>query len=362
MMAHGDKMSFHSGEITKINDDNIVTKYGTSTSLIRPMTIQIITIQDQNHPRQPTTKWSKKIQKEWKILQKDLPDTIYVRVYESRMDLLRAVIVGVKETPYHDGLFFFDIHFPKKYPDKPLKVHYHSGGLRINPNLYENGRVCLSLLNTWVGAENEQWTLGVLTMLQVLVSIQGMVLNAKPYINEPGFSGSRITTYGEKKSKAYNERTLVLSLKTMVYTMNKPPKNFEDLVIGHFRDHAHGILTALQAYMGNEVESTINKGKKKTGSKKFKHDIKGYMKTLVMAFQTIGVEGVRVGKGTALAANEAIPQHTTPPLPFGTQIPEKSDHQKAVEYENERVLAAKRKAQAAKDRAVGKRAATEGTS
>ncbi|GKG39850.1 hypothetical protein Tco_0463995, partial [Tanacetum coccineum] len=72
--------------------------------------------------------------------------------------------------------------------------------------------------------------------------------------------------------------------------------------------------------------------------------------------------GVHVGKGTDLATNKAIPQHTTPPLPFATQIPEKSDHQKVVEYKNERVLAAKRKAQAAKDRAVGKRAATEGTS
>ncbi|GJT90444.1 hypothetical protein Tco_1079289 [Tanacetum coccineum] len=72
--------------------------------------------------------------------------------------------------------------------------------------------------------------------------------------------------------------------------------------------------------------------------------------------------GVRVGKGTALAANKVIPQHTTPPLLFGSQIPEKSDHQKVIEYENERVFAVKRKAQAAKDRAVGKRVATEGAS
>ncbi|GJY27245.1 hypothetical protein Tco_0401971 [Tanacetum coccineum] len=72
--------------------------------------------------------------------------------------------------------------------------------------------------------------------------------------------------------------------------------------------------------------------------------------------------GVRVGKGTALASNEAIPHHTTPPLPSGSQIPEKSDHQKFFEYENERVLAAKRKAQAAKDRAVRKRVAAEGAS
>ncbi|GKC31498.1 hypothetical protein Tco_1038792 [Tanacetum coccineum] len=72
--------------------------------------------------------------------------------------------------------------------------------------------------------------------------------------------------------------------------------------------------------------------------------------------------GVRVVKGTTLAANEVIPQHTTPPLPLGSQIPEKSDHQKVVEVENERVLAAKRKAQVAKDRAAGKRAVTEGAS
>ncbi|GJT53185.1 hypothetical protein Tco_0988239 [Tanacetum coccineum] len=72
--------------------------------------------------------------------------------------------------------------------------------------------------------------------------------------------------------------------------------------------------------------------------------------------------GVRISKGTTLVSNEAILQHTTPPLPSGTQIPEKPDHQKVVEYENEKVLAVKRKAQAAKDRAVGKRATTEGTS
>ncbi|CAI9303728.1 unnamed protein product [Lactuca saligna] len=32
----------------------------------------------------------------------ELPDTIFVRVYESSMDLLRAVIKGAEGTPYHD--------------------------------------------------------------------------------------------------------------------------------------------------------------------------------------------------------------------------------------------------------------------
>jgi ubiquitin-protein ligase len=35
------------------------------------------------------------------------------------MDLLRAVIVGPAGTPYHDGLFFFDVYFPSQYPSKP---------------------------------------------------------------------------------------------------------------------------------------------------------------------------------------------------------------------------------------------------
>jgi ubiquitin-conjugating enzyme E2 O len=44
---------------------------------------------------------------------------IYVRVSENRMDLLRAVMVGPQGTPYHDGLFFFDVHFPSSYPATP---------------------------------------------------------------------------------------------------------------------------------------------------------------------------------------------------------------------------------------------------
>ena len=103
-------------------------------------------------------------------------------------------------------------------------MHYHSSGLIINPNLRYDGKVCLSLLNTWSGGKNEKWTPGVSTMLQVLVSIQGLVLNAKPYFNEPGFAHSRGSANGEYQSMIYNESTLIYSLKTMVYTMKNPPK------------------------------------------------------------------------------------------------------------------------------------------
>lgn len=61
-------------------------------------------------------------------------------------------------------------------------------------------------------------------MLQVLVSIQGLILNAKPYFNEPGYANTGGTKHGEESSLAYNERTFMYTLQTMVYSMRRPPK------------------------------------------------------------------------------------------------------------------------------------------
>ncbi|CAO2186351.1 unnamed protein product [Urochloa humidicola] len=204
-------------------------------------------------PGKATKDWVKAIQSEWTLLQKNLPESIYVRVYEDRIDLLRAAIVGPAGTPYHDGLFFFDVRFPPEYPKCPPKVHYHSGGLRLNPNLYESGKVCLSLLNTWWGNGCEKWGKSNSTMLQVLVSIQGLVLNDKPYFNEPGNKNSAKTTVGEKNPLAYNQTAFVLSCKTMVYSLRKPPKHFETLVARHFHERERAILDACNAYMSGAV-------------------------------------------------------------------------------------------------------------
>jgi len=79
-------------------------------------------------------------------------------------------------------------------------VYYHSGGLRLNPNLYESGKVFLSLLNTWTGKANEVWNPTSSNVLQILVSIQGLVLNAKPYFNEPRYEKQNGSVEGEKNS------------------------------------------------------------------------------------------------------------------------------------------------------------------
>ncbi|KAA8526378.1 hypothetical protein F0562_008419 [Nyssa sinensis] len=239
--------------------------------------------------QQPLKNWAKKIQEEWKILEEDLPDTIYVRVYERRMDLLRAVIVGPTGTPYHDGLFVVDVLFPHTYPDVPPMVYYYSGGLRLNPNLYDCGKVCLSLLNTWTGKKNEMWMPKTSTMLQVLVSIQALILNAKPFFNEPGYEISYVGPEGERRSKAYNEDVFILSLKTMIYTLRRPPKHFEDFVAGHFRVRAHDILSACKAYMEGTEVGSVEKGvqntnEEKSNSNEFKQAVARMMNGLVSSF------------------------------------------------------------------------------
>ncbi|XP_027368709.1 probable ubiquitin-conjugating enzyme E2 25 [Abrus precatorius] len=200
----------------------------------------------------PRSVLNKTVMKEWKMLEQDLPESIYVRVYERRIDLMRAVIIGAAGTPYENGLFFFDIMFPSEYPKQPPLLHFHSFGLRLNPNLYCSGKVCLSLLNTWSGRKSEKWDPSRSTMLQVLLSIQGLVLNEKPFFNEPGADAFRLFIL-ERKSRAYNENVFGLTCNISIHLLRKPPKYFETFVKNHFRERARVILGLCVRYENGSV-------------------------------------------------------------------------------------------------------------
>ncbi len=48
----------------------------------------------------------------------------------------------------------FDVKMPKEYPIKSPQVRAittNSGRTRFNPNIYNEGKVCLSILGTWRG-------------------------------------------------------------------------------------------------------------------------------------------------------------------------------------------------------------------
>ena len=54
-------------------------------------------------------------------------------------------------------------------------------------DLYHEGKVCLSLLGTWRGQTSENWNPNQSTLLQVLISIQSIVMSQWVYQNEPGY-------------------------------------------------------------------------------------------------------------------------------------------------------------------------------
>ncbi|CAK9091627.1 Probable ubiquitin-conjugating enzyme E2 23 (E2 ubiquitin-conjugating enzyme 23) (Ubiquitin carrier protein 23) [Durusdinium trenchii] len=167
---------------------------------------------------------------------------IMVRTYASRSDLFRAMVVGPPSTPYADVPFFFDLAMSPQYPAEPPLVHYLAhfvnSSERLNPNLYRDGKVCLSLLGTWAGPG---WDPSKSTLLQVLVSLQGLVLVEDPYFNEPGHGDAR-TDHGHQAAALYNENARLLSLRAALNTAQQPPKGFEEVVAAHFAEKGPKLL------------------------------------------------------------------------------------------------------------------------
>jgi len=81
--------------------------------------------------------------------------SIFVRTLEHEMDKLRVLIIGPNDTPYANGCFLFDVFMGNDFPHKPPQVQFLTTSnflsasdehVRFNPNLYADGKVCLSLL------------------------------------------------------------------------------------------------------------------------------------------------------------------------------------------------------------------------
>ncbi|KAL1917052.1 uncharacterized protein VTP21DRAFT_5250 [Calcarisporiella thermophila] len=180
--------------------------------------------------------WIKRIRREHVIMNGSLPDGILVRAFADRLDLLRVLIVGPSNTPYEDAVFMFDFCFGANFPSEPPHAYFHSwtgGASRVNPNLYADGKVCLSLLNTWHGKdETELWSPRS-SMLQLLISLQGLVLVREPYFNEAGYE----KLYGQQESVQnsllYNEKAYLLSLGFIEHVLSSAPRPFSE-EIKHF--------------------------------------------------------------------------------------------------------------------------------
>ena len=150
---------------------------------------------------------TKRILSELKELEKSIElnanNGIYYHYNEENINIIYIMIIGSKDTPYENGFYFFKLEYPDNYPMTPPKMNYCTQGIlpsyrkiskdessyfnvRFNPNLYTNEKVCLSMLNTWMGPG---WV-PTNTVTNIFVAIQALVFNEHPLRNEPGFENS----------------------------------------------------------------------------------------------------------------------------------------------------------------------------
>ena len=169
----------------------------------------------------------------------ELGSSIFFRHDPDRLDVARVVITGPANTPYEGGAFAFDAFVPAGYPDHPPMVNLDTTGggrARFNPNLYADGKVCLSLLGTWHGgAAEEKWDAKRSTLAQVFVSIQGLIFVDDPMFNEPGFDGLRGLKEGDEKSARYNAEIRLFTIRhAMIDALKKPRRGVGATVRTHF--------------------------------------------------------------------------------------------------------------------------------
>ena len=162
-----------------------------------------------------------------------------------------VMIVGPVDTPYENGLYFFDVTFPTDYPHSPPSFTYltNDGKTRFNPNLYRSGKVCLSILNTWRG---EQWT-SCQTLVSVLITLI-TIFNENPLMNEPGIMAScnEIPRYNKIISyKNYETSIHNLAMRYNNDILKTCEECFRDEIVEHINKNKHKMLESITKLRGD---------------------------------------------------------------------------------------------------------------
>lgn len=221
-----------------------------------------------------------------------LPPGIFVAHATTRVDVWKVLLIGPSNTPYENGLFEFDVFFPGNYPQQPPLFYFVAAAryrIGINPNLHPDGKVCLSLLNTWPGPN---WNPNHSTPLQILVSIQAMIFCDEPWYNEPGREAPHVTQNPRAVSAAQEYNNLVQA-RVVQYCMLpwfKDQGIWGEIVAKHFRTNRQRILASTQRWAREEAQWN---GPEMAGFGL------GMGPAGPMGFGSMGMEMMGVGMGTA---------------------------------------------------------------
>jgi ubiquitin-protein ligase len=218
-----------------------------------------------------------RLQKEFQILKKSISlnkeASIFFCIQKHNVNKIKFMISGPKNTPYEYGLLIFDMTMGNTFPSAPPHVNLsNTGSKRFNPNLYNCGKVCLSLLGTWSGDKGESWNINTSSFNQLLISIQSQILVDEPYFNEPGHERSIGTESGIKHSTQYNHSIRQYTLDHAMCDLidsNKYPE-FQDIINKYFKYQKSNIIKTLNKWLEEMEEMEKTKDVPKKNTEKFK--------------------------------------------------------------------------------------------
>jgi len=170
---------------------------------------------------------------------------IYYKHSDTDMLTGYALIIGPENTPYHLGLYFFLFNFPIDYPYSPPTVTFYTSGnnVRFHPNFYRNGKVCVSILNTWNG---EQWS-SCFSLNNILTTLMSMFLQTYPLSVEPLWCNK-----DDNQKECYNSILKHANISiTMCDFLNNPShmfyEIFKDICIPHFLTNYDHLLSIINS-------------------------------------------------------------------------------------------------------------------
>ena len=156
-------------------------------------------------------------------------ENIFIIPDDDDLTLVRCLIIGPSDTPYENGIYFYEFRFPDNYPYSPPKVRFltNDGNTRMHPNFYSCGKVCVSIIGTWNGPG---WT-SCQSLSSVLLTFLSLFIK-NPLWQEPGFAEEKT-----QRNRDYNKLITYENIRIGVLKMmSNIPSGFEvfrDIMIDH---------------------------------------------------------------------------------------------------------------------------------
>lgn len=178
---------------------------------------------------------------------------------ESPLTRIYVALAGPKDSAYENGIYFFQFDFPASYPNEPPKgkfLNWQNSTTRMHPNLYTDGKICLSTLGTWSGPS---WT-SAMSLSTIILDLQS-IMDDNPLKNEPGYDKKTDSLDHQKYLKIvqfYNYRDYVSkTLKTCVNPLDDQGlfyvEYFKEFILDHFLNNKQNIETALDKLVKTSV-------------------------------------------------------------------------------------------------------------